>query len=551
MRNSTFSQLTTNQPTNQHPRGRAWIPLLSLALLHAASACAPAGDTGDPGLELGSYDDGGVLDDKALPSASYQAESRTAQSGCAEATNYAGYTGASFMDFGGNGTCIEWNNISAPGAGRYALRMRYANGAAANRAAAILVNGQSIGSIPFAVTGGWDKWGTGSIDVSLGRGNNTIRVLANTSTGGPNVDRMDVVATDLCPSDSSKVEPGECGCGVPEGSCGPAVVGLLDRPSGTKLRLASWNVFRGSVFPNTDAIWQVINSSIRGKAARREGGARIFQTVKADIWNLQETVYNATGLPSGITLADINTRLAQYMQSVTGDTWSVRCNGSGLCTMIRGSLRFAESWNPHVRVAGNRVILADGSKVLIVNVHYMTEDQAKQTAALIQSAGTGDAAVFVGGDFNDTVNGARYNAVAAVPGIKPLSMFHLRDPAASHLADAVKNAPPFRNTKGYVTFDSGPAGRDVVTAVGGGYIDHFFLRSAWGSEHRFVLNTFLLSRATLGAQRLNALDVALEAEAYLPYFRDFATQGIVYELPADIHAIDHDHLPMIVDFTSP
>ena len=130
-------------------------------------------------------------------------------------------------------------------------------------------------------------------------------------------------------------------------------------------------------------------------------------------------------------------------------------------------------------------------------------------------------------------------------------MFHLRDPAASHLADAVKNAPPFRNTKGYVTFDSGPAGRDLVTAVGGGHIDHFFLRSAWGSEHRFVLNTFLLSRATLGAQRLNALDVALEAEPYLPYFRDFATQGVVYELPADIRVIDHDHLPMIVDFTSP
>jgi len=213
MHNHPFSQLTTNrkQPTSQHQRGRAWFPLLSLALLHAASACAPASGAGDPGIELGSYD-GGVLDDKVLPSASYQAESRTGQSGCTQAANFAGYTGSGFMDFGGNGTWIEWNNISAPEAGRYALRVRYANGAAANRAAAVLVNGQSIGSIPFAVTGGWDKWSTGSIDVSLARGNNTIRVLANTSTGGPNVDRMDVVATDLCPSDSSKVEPGECGC---------------------------------------------------------------------------------------------------------------------------------------------------------------------------------------------------------------------------------------------------------------------------------------------------------------------------------------------------
>ncbi len=210
------SQLPTIRipSSHEHPRGRAWIHLFSLVLLHAAGACAPAGDPGDPGLELGSYDDGGALDDKALSSGSYQAESRTGQSGCVQATNFAGYTGSGFMDFGGNGTWIEWNNISAPEAGRYSLRLRYANGAAGNRAAAILVNGQSIGSVPFAVTGGWDRWGTGSIDVSLGRGNNTIRVLANTSTGGPNIDRMDVVATDICPSDSSKVEPGVCGCGV-------------------------------------------------------------------------------------------------------------------------------------------------------------------------------------------------------------------------------------------------------------------------------------------------------------------------------------------------
>ncbi len=44
----------------------------------------------------------------------------------------------------------------------------------------------------FAPTGAWTNWNTAKVTVSLNAGNNTIRVLANSSSGGPNLDRMEV-----------------------------------------------------------------------------------------------------------------------------------------------------------------------------------------------------------------------------------------------------------------------------------------------------------------------------------------------------------------------
>ena len=127
-----------------------WMQTAAIALLCVSSACAPA-QPDAPQDELSATEDGGASEEKALPFGSYQAESRTATKGCVEAKNYSGYTGSGFMDFGGNGTYIEWNNIAAPEAGIYELRLRYANGGATDRAAAILVNGVNDGKLRQAV----------------------------------------------------------------------------------------------------------------------------------------------------------------------------------------------------------------------------------------------------------------------------------------------------------------------------------------------------------------------------------------------------------------
>jgi hypothetical protein len=139
--------------------------------------------------------DAGVSDlvDKAT-SATYQAENHTFQRGCARSTTHAGYTGSGFMDFGGNGSILEWQNVSVPAAGQYTLVFRYANGSTGSRPCAMTVNDTQAGNVTFAQTGGWATWKTQSIKVSLRQGNNRIRVTANTGSGGPNLDKMDVMS---------------------------------------------------------------------------------------------------------------------------------------------------------------------------------------------------------------------------------------------------------------------------------------------------------------------------------------------------------------------
>ncbi len=211
---------------------RSW-SFLQMALVAIAHGCAP---TDYPTQEdSDGIGDGGLLEDKQLPSLTYQAESRTSASGCVQANNFTGYGGSGFMDFGGQGTWIELANINAPAAGKYALRIRYANGSAASRNATIMVNGASVGTLPFPVTGSWAQWSTDSIAATLRQGTNTVRVTASGSAGGPNLDQIDVVATDLCPSDPNKVEPGACGCGVAETGCR---AGCAQVPEGSTATLA-------------------------------------------------------------------------------------------------------------------------------------------------------------------------------------------------------------------------------------------------------------------------------------------------------------------------
>lgn len=129
----------------------------------------------------------------AQSSIEYQAEDYTAVNGVSVVTNHFGFTGGGFIDYGGNGTWLEWDNVSA-GPGTVTLNFRYANRSSSNRQSAVFVNGINTGNVAFASTGSWTNWGTVSYTVTLPLAVNTIRVQANTSAGGPNLDKMDVVS---------------------------------------------------------------------------------------------------------------------------------------------------------------------------------------------------------------------------------------------------------------------------------------------------------------------------------------------------------------------
>ncbi len=169
-----------------------------LSCLLLSASCAPNAEAfeaaDDNESETGVAGVGG-LEDKAL-SVNYQAESYTALSGCAVARNHTGYTGTGFVNYGENGTWIEWNNVNVDAAGEYNLTFRYANGAN-DRPAAVRVNGAGLGNLTFAPTGGWTTWkATPMVKATLRSGTNTIRVTANTSLGGPNLDSMTVKGGD-------------------------------------------------------------------------------------------------------------------------------------------------------------------------------------------------------------------------------------------------------------------------------------------------------------------------------------------------------------------
>ena len=115
-----------------------------------------------------------------------QAEDNTS-SDATFASNHTGFTGTGFMDFG---NFVEWNNVN-PGSGKYNLKLRYANGSSANRQCNVIVNGQNIGSVPFAPTGAWNVWSEATINsVNLTGNVNTIRIQIASGFSGPNLDKL-------------------------------------------------------------------------------------------------------------------------------------------------------------------------------------------------------------------------------------------------------------------------------------------------------------------------------------------------------------------------
>ncbi|WP_416397969.1 immunoglobulin-like domain-containing protein [Allohahella sp. A8] len=153
-------------------RFKRWVSRVSLALIISVSVGAV---------------EAGVL---------FQAEGYSAASAIGRASTHVGYIGSGYVDFGGNGSWMEWNNIRVATDGRYELTLRFANGGGSPRQAAAIINGANRGNLLFNQTGGWTSWRTDTMTVDLRAGSNTVRIQANSSAGGPNLDSIDVELLD-------------------------------------------------------------------------------------------------------------------------------------------------------------------------------------------------------------------------------------------------------------------------------------------------------------------------------------------------------------------
>jgi alpha-galactosidase len=134
----------------------------------------------------------GVAAPTSTPVTEYQAEDALIIQGVVE-SNHAGFTGTGFVN-GDNviGSGVEWT-VNAATAGAVTVAIRFANGTTANRPMDIFINGVLVrDEQAFNPTGAWTTWDTVSFTATLNAGTNTIRALATTVSGGPNLDRLTV-----------------------------------------------------------------------------------------------------------------------------------------------------------------------------------------------------------------------------------------------------------------------------------------------------------------------------------------------------------------------
>jgi len=106
--------------------------------------------------------------------------------------NHDGYSGQGFVNTENVlGASVRWQ-VSVPRADRYDVRIRFANGASSARGGLLL---SRVGRTEFAMqgTGGWSQWSTGTESISLESGSNRITLSAETTSGLPNIDSIEVV----------------------------------------------------------------------------------------------------------------------------------------------------------------------------------------------------------------------------------------------------------------------------------------------------------------------------------------------------------------------
>ena len=124
----------------------------------------------------------------------YQAENAVISQGTV-ATNHLGYTGTGFVDYTNVAGSYVQFTVDAASSGTYTLTFRHANGSTANRPMAISVNGSTVnGNLAFNPTANWDTWADVSLTTSLTAGSNTVRAMATTASGGPNLDKLTIAS---------------------------------------------------------------------------------------------------------------------------------------------------------------------------------------------------------------------------------------------------------------------------------------------------------------------------------------------------------------------
>ena len=129
----------------------------------------------------------------------YYAVEAECENGWVETTN-TGFAGEGYWNYNNEiGGFVNWT-VSVPAAGNYAVTFRYANAGndtADTRTCKVYTNGANEAvTVNFPHTGAWTTWEEVTVVLALNAGENTIKAIASGSTGGPNMDYIELEPTD-------------------------------------------------------------------------------------------------------------------------------------------------------------------------------------------------------------------------------------------------------------------------------------------------------------------------------------------------------------------
>ncbi|AUC77097.1 carbohydrate-binding protein [Olleya sp. Bg11-27] len=124
----------------------------------------------------------------------YQGEDRSDQNQTQIRNNLSGFTGSGFVDFGGKGSFIEWDQVNISENIDTKFLFTYANGSSKNRSCELFINDISYGIIDFEMiaSNDWTQWNTVEKSIALTSGTYSVKLVTFTNNGGPNFDMMEI-----------------------------------------------------------------------------------------------------------------------------------------------------------------------------------------------------------------------------------------------------------------------------------------------------------------------------------------------------------------------
>lgn len=130
-------------------------------------------------------------------------------------SNHSGFGGSGFANTDNKPGSSVTYSIHADYAHSVSVDIRYAS--TSNRPADIEVNGSVVGTVYFSATGAWTSWNSDSVTVPLQAGENTVRLVAQTEDGLPNIDSLTAMGSSLTPGACGSAAVTDCNdvSGVP------------------------------------------------------------------------------------------------------------------------------------------------------------------------------------------------------------------------------------------------------------------------------------------------------------------------------------------------